>query len=266
VAHSATVYHWLTYSRELIVTIENLNKIFLEPSGWIRSQVEDAPLNANGKPLPWFTYGAIEFLRRVVCPTDHVFEYGAGFSTLWWQEKVDRVYSVEHDTKWCERLRPNLRSHVRLFNVDADQSVSPETITHVAPFFYRHRRTNWPYDKQKIIRRGLADDKFLTYAYHIVKLDKLFDFVVIDGMARRLCTFLAVNYIKPTGFIIFDNSNRSDYDIAYILLEEAGFRQIPFWGLAPGANFFTCTSFFTRSLERMPSCAFVGNSYDLPEF
>ncbi|WP_050018342.1 hypothetical protein WH8501_16230 [Crocosphaera watsonii WH 8501] len=111
------------------------------------------------------------------------------------------------------------------------------------------------YDPEKIIRGGLADERFLAYAHHILEIGELFDFIVIDGMARRLCTFLAVNYLKPTGFIILDNSNRSDYDLAYILLEEAGFRQIPFWGLVPGANFLTCTSFFTRSLELLPSSA-----------
>ncbi|CCQ59484.1 hypothetical protein CWATWH0005_2195 [Crocosphaera watsonii WH 0005] len=36
-----------------------------------------------------------------------MFEYGAGFSTLWWQNKVNRVYSVEHDQAWCERLGEN---------------------------------------------------------------------------------------------------------------------------------------------------------------
>lgn len=248
------------------MTIENLTELFLKPSGWVRSQVEDAPLNASGESLPWFTYGAIEFLNQVVKPTDCVFEYGAGFSTLWWQDKVNRVYSVEHDQAWCERLRKKLQPNVSLFNVEIDQPISPDNMAHLAPFFKRQRRTDWPYDPEKIIRRGLADERFLAYAHHILDLGDLFDFIVIDGMARRLCTFLAVNYVKPTGFIIFDNSNRSDYDLAYTLLEEAGFRQIPFWGLVPGANFLTCTSFFTRSIERLPSSVFVGNSFGLPEY
>lgn len=246
--------------------VQNLVKQFLQPSGWVRSQIESAPLRANGEPLPWFTYGAIEFLHRIVRSTDRVFEYGAGFSTFWWQNSVEKLCSVEHDMAWCEKLRPHLRPHVHLSNIEIDQAVPPEVSAHLASFFDLQRRTEWNYDSQKIIRRGLADDRFLAYAYHIVKQDELFDFVVIDGMARRLCTFLALDYVKSTGFIILDNSNRSDYDLAYILLEKAGFRQIPFWGLVPGANFLTCTSFFTRSIERIPSSAFVGNSFDLPEY
>lgn len=255
----------LSPSNSLLVT-RRLKNMFLEPSGWLLSQAELAPLRANGEPLPWFTYSAIEFLQRVVLPTDKVFEYGAGYSTLWWQENVDKVISIEHDAVWCERLRPRLKHHVQLVNVEAEQLITSEALAYLTPFFDRKRRTDWPYDTQRITRRGLDDDRFLAYAYQIVEAREIFDFIIIDGMARRLCTFLAINYIKPSGFIILDNSNRSCYDLAYILLEEAGFKQIPFWGLVPGANFFSCTSFFTRSLERLPSCAFAENSFGLPEY
>ena len=93
-----------------------------------------------------------------------------------------------------------------------------------------------------------------------------FDFVVVDGMARRLCTYAAIARVEADGFIVLDNSNRSDYDLAYTLLDEAGFRQIPCWGLVPGADFMTCTSFFTRSFARLPSAAFGGNGFGLPEY
>lgn len=119
------------------------------------------------------------------------------------------------------------------------------------------------------MRRGLNDERFIAYATHITNTDKCnagYDFIVIDGMARRLCTWVAKCHLKRDGVLILDNANRSDYDLAYELLAEAGFRQIPLWGLVPGANFMTCTSFFFRTLERLPSAEFASNSFQLPEY
>lgn len=247
---------------------EELQRLFLEPSGWQRSLAEAAPVRADGSPLPWFTYGAIEFLQRVVRPADSVFEFGAGYSTLWWQAHVQKVASVEHDMQWCERLRPRLRPHVQLQALGANAPASLQAQARLAPFFARRRRTDWPYDVERVVRRGLADEPFVAYAHQAVEAagEFGFDFVVVDGMARRLCTYIAIQLLKPDGFIVLDNSNRSDYDLAYTLLDEAGFRQLPFWGLVPGANFMTCTSFFTRSVARLPSGAFAGNSFGLPEY
>ena len=245
---------------------ENLDKLFLEPAGWNRSQAEQAPLRADGQPLPWFTYGAIEFLQRVVRPGDSVFEYGAGYSTLWWQQNVQRLVAVEHDMQWCDRLRPRLRPQVQLHAITADRPVAPRAAARMAPFFALPRRRSWPYDAARVVRRGLADEPFQAYAHQIADAGGEFDFIVVDGMARRLCTYMAIQQVKADGFIVLDNSNRSDYDLAYTLLDEAGFRQIPFWGLVPGAEFMTCTSFFTRSMARLPRASFGGNSFGLPEY
>lgn len=246
----------------------DLQRLFLDPSGWMRSKQEQAPLRADGAPLPWFTYGGIEFLQRVARGSDRVFEYGAGYSTLWWQEHVAEVCSVEHDSAWRDALRPRLAGNVRLEGKDIDDPAGPGLRERAAGFFERERRTDWPYDAAKIIRRGLEDERFLAYAGWIDAADdgSGFDFIVIDGMARRLCTWMAIDHLRPDGFIVLDNSNRSDYDLAYVLLDEAGFKQIPFWGLVPGADFLTCTSFFTRSLDRLPAAAFGGNSFGLPEY
>jgi len=176
------------------------------------------------------------------------------------------VCSVEHDLQWCDRLRPRLRSNAQLHAVGLGHPASAEAQARVAPFFARRRRTAWPYDAQRVVRRGLADEPFVAYAHRIAEGGGPFDFVVVDGMARRLCTWLAIEQVKPDGFIVLDNSNRSDYDLAFTLLAEAGFRQLPFWGLVPGADFMTCTSFFTRSIERLPTAAFGGNGFGLPEY
>jgi hypothetical protein len=200
---------------------------------------EQRPVCADGSPLPWFTYGAIEFLERITRDTDRVFEYGAGYSSLWWQERVKFVVSVEHDLEWVAQLKSQIGANVQLKHISRFAPFASDCDEIIANYRKRMRRTQWPeYDMPKVIRRGLVDDGFERYASTIMEHEGLFDVIVVDGMARRLCCAFAIQKLTHEGIIILDNSNRRDYDTAYDLLEEAGFRQIPFWGLVPGASFF----------------------------
>lgn len=247
--------------------LDGLDQMFCRPSGWSRSAAEQRPVRADGSPLPWFTFGAIEFLRRIVRRSDRVFEYGAGFSTLWWQQHAGSVVSIEHDAGWCNELRPQLGGNVSLLHVGPSASCPEAARPYVARFLTRMRRTSWPeYRAGRVVRRGLDDENFQRYASAILDHQGMFDIVIIDGMARRLCTEFSVTKLSKDGVIILDNSNRRDYDAAFDILQEAGFRQIPFWGLVPGANFLTCTSVFVKSLSRLASAAHGPNSFDLPEY
>ncbi len=245
---------------------DGLRDQFLQPSGWLTSKQRLRPVTADGQPLPWFTYGAIEFLHRIVTPSAKVFEFGAGYSTLWWQERVSLVHSVDSDRAWVDELRPKLAENVVLDLKQADAPAPAESAEIFETYFARPRRTDWPYDRAKVVRRGLDDQGFRGYAAHIQTTGQTYDFIIIDGMARRLCAEFAVRAIAPGGTIILDNSNRSDYDAAFDILGQAGFRQIPFWGLVAGANFMTCTSMFVNSLDSLPGANHVTNSFGLPEY
>lgn len=244
-----------------------LNTYFLQPSGWTRSYLEKRPLRADGKALPWFTYGAIEFLTRIVKPTDRVFEYGAGYSTLWWQSRVTSVTSVEHDKAWCDEIRQHIAKNVSLSHMPESAEISDVARVITDLYFKRSRRTEWQdYSAEKLIRRGLDDEHFQTYAANILNEAGPFDIIVIDGMARRLCAAFAVEKLADGGIIILDNSNRSDYDAAFDILEDNGFYQVPFAGLAPGSNFLTSTSIFTKSIERLAPASHCKNTLSLPEY
>jgi len=244
-----------------------LDRQFLRPSGWALSVEMNEPVRSDGEPLPWFTYGAIEFLEHTVSREDRVFEYGAGNSTLWWQSRVDALYSVEQDLSWAIKLKPRLKRPDRLVLIDRFTACAKKYDAIIERFRQRMRRTTWPnYDGEKVARRGLDDEGFTGYAAQIMHHKGLFDIIIIDGMARRLCTEFAVHKIASDGMIILDNSNRRDYDAAYDILCESGFRQIPFWGLVPGANFMTCTSVFTKSFSRLAPASHRPNSHGLPEY
>ncbi len=246
-------------------TLDPLKRQFLTPSGWERSLQEQRPVRADGRALPWFTYGAIEFLDRVVDGGMRVFEYGAGYSTLWWQ-RAALVHSVDHDPDWVQELGPELEANAVLTLLEQGAPADLSAQAYLEKYHKRPRRTTWDYEPDRIVRRGLEDDSFLAYAAHVQKSRLDYDVIIIDGMARRLCTEFAVDCLTERGFIILDNSNRSDYDAAFDILSEAGFFQIPFWGLVPGANFLTCTSIFARRTDFLPDARFRPNSFGLPEY
>ncbi len=245
--------------------VKKLGQQFLTPSGWDRSRQELRPVRADGSALPWFTYGAIEFLNRVVDGGMRVFEYGAGYSTIWWH-RAALVHSVDHDPAWVAELRPKLGANVTLKLIEQGAAAPSSAEPVLEKYKKRPRRTVWDYPPERVVRRGLEDDSFLAYAALVQESQLNYDVIIIDGMARRLCAEFAVDCLTERGFIILDNSNRSDYDAAYDILQEAGFFQIPFWGLVPGANFLTCTSIFAKSSDIFPTAHFRPNSFGLPEY
>ncbi len=84
-----------------------------------------------------------------------------------------------------------------------------------------------------------------------VKQHGLFDIIVIDGRRRTDCCKSAVASLKPTGVLIYDNSERRDFQQeSWPLLQLHGFRELPFCGLAP----ITFTPSQTSILYRNENC------------
>ena len=61
-------------------------------------------VDAAGKPIPWFTYPAIDYIRQLDLSEKTIFEWGAGFSTLFWSSRAKSVISVETDPLWYSFL------------------------------------------------------------------------------------------------------------------------------------------------------------------
>lgn len=181
---------------------------YLERIGWFRSFREQLPIDGAGGALPWFTYPAIAFLEERIRPDMAVFEYGAGNSTLWWAARVASVASCEHDAEWLEFLRPKAPGNVE---------------------FLHHR---------------LAPDG--DYCRAIAAFEKRFDVVVIDGRERVDCAKNALGALKGDGVILWDDSDRSEYEEGYAFLIANGFRRLDFQGLAPASGDDSRTAVFYR--------------------
>lgn len=178
----------------------------LRDCGWLASARAQLPMDAHGNPLPWITYGAIDFLTPRIQPHWRVFEFGAGYSTLWWSSRVAAVVSVESDRAWLESISARLPAHV--------------TCTYASE---------------------ASEDYVRGPEGH-----GLFHVIVNDGKRRVACVPAALEALTPDGVILWDNSDRDYYAAGFSELAAAGFKRIDFSGLGPANNHLWMTTIFYR--------------------
>lgn len=92
-----------------------LYRILSSQYGHLRSAAMMRSIDANGDPIPWITYPAIEFLKQLDLRHKSVFEYGCGASTIFWGRVAARVESVEDNEGFCKLIRPMLPSNCTLW-------------------------------------------------------------------------------------------------------------------------------------------------------
>ena len=76
--------------------------------GYGRSISENAPVDAEGHPIPWYTYPMIEYLESLDLSDLTIFEYGCGNSSLWWAKHAKKVVSVEDNREWYNKISSTL--------------------------------------------------------------------------------------------------------------------------------------------------------------
>lgn len=135
--------------------------------GQAKSIRAGSPVDAAGNPIAWYTYPALEHLSQYDFSARNVFEYGCGFSSLFWAQRAKLIVSVEHDEAWFHRIRnlgsANLRIHLQQ-------------------------------DQERYIRFPLEQG---------IK----FDIIAIDGKWRHACAAAAPGALEEGGLIVFDNAD-----------------------------------------------------------
>lgn len=140
---------------------------------------------------PWITPNSLAVLDTLVKPDWHVFEWGAGGSTIYWTRKCAHVTSVEHNSEWITRVKEMFVK----FGVDASKV-------------------------ELVYKRGLPEDqkdRFRPYADVILDYpDESFDLVFVDGEAssRGWCLTNALTKVKPGGVLLLDNSDWLKRDLS----------------------------------------------------
>jgi hypothetical protein len=221
---------------------------YLEKRGWFES-LDGIPRNKEGL-VPWITYPAFRQLQRIVKREARVFEFGCGGSSHWWASHAAEVVSVEHDAEWAARVAATAPANLKIVTRVMDEPFGEHQLAAVKDFFDLPLSLPVSPHHDHNIMHGLLCNEFIAYATEICAYPKAsFDVVVVDGMARILTAWLAAQYVKQDGIIVFDNSDRWQYNVAYRLLNQAGFRRIDYYGPGPVNRQEWCTSLFVRHLD-----------------
>jgi hypothetical protein len=137
-------------------------------TGHARSSFLRRAVDKHGKPIPWYTYPAIDFLGQRDFHDKTILEFGSGQSTLWWSSRAQFVLSVEEDPCWFAKMRGQVPGNVELHCIPADMGLIES--------FFRSRQEK-------------------------------FDVIIIDGSARAALVGLSFELLAPNGAIILDNSD-----------------------------------------------------------
>tara|TARA_Y100000589_G_C27142695_1_gene625421 strand:+ start:352 stop:1026 length:675 start_codon:yes stop_codon:yes gene_type:complete len=180
---------------------------YLVETGWWKSFEKKQPLDHEGQPVPWITYGAIEFLKERLDKSMSIFEFGAGNSSLYYAKKVNKVVSVEHHNDWFNYIKGKMPGNVEIFHKNIDSVEYPQFL------------------KQR-------EDKF--------------DVIIVDGRERVQCILNSINNLSNRGVLILDDSQREKYLEGENFLLQNGFKKIAFWGIAPSYFRNKSTTIFYR--------------------
>lgn len=185
-------------------------RILTSTYGQTRSMRSWESIDANGEPIPWYTYPAIEYLEHLDFSELSVFEYGSGNSTLWWARRARHVSAVENDALWHAKIMSKL-VHAR--------------------------------DGGKHIHYRLESES----GAYATSLGHQVDVVIIDGRFRKDCVkhILSSRGNSQIAMIIFDNSDWYP-DAVGLIREGLGWIEADFHGFGPINSYTWTTTIFAN--------------------
>jgi hypothetical protein len=179
--------HYMAYVR-LIAD----KRSFLYSMGWMRSIWENKPLDADGNLVPWMNVPTTRLLKERLTQDLTLFEFGSGYSTLFFASRAKAVASVESDKEWFDILKPQL----------------PENVT-------------------LIFQENDVDGK---YCRSIASTGHQYDVVIVDGRDRVNCVKQGIAALSARGVIVLDDSQRDYYQAAIEFAKSRGFKSLTFEG------------------------------------
>ncbi len=182
---------------------------YLHITGWMESIKRGYPCKPDGTELPWINYPAIAFLEQRLNRSLTMFEYGCGFSTLFYARLIKKVTSVEHNKIWYERIRTQ----------------TPPNVT--------------------VLHRAIDEDG--QYCRSISNTPESYDIIVVDGKDRVNCIRQSINRLSDQGVLLLDDSKRLIYAEGFQLMYDNGFRSLDFEGLKPTGLISNRTTVFYRN-------------------
>lgn len=201
--------------RKFLKTLQLYYRLTFDPDsfflhyGYLRTIPTGKPTDKNGDPIPWMSYDMVEFLDEKLSKEMKLFEYGVGYSTMYFAKKVKSVTSIEHHEDWYNDVSNRL-AHMKNVSIK---------------FFE--------------LGKGYEDA--------VKQEQEKFDVILIDGRERATCAINSFENLSDHGVLILDDSNRDQYQSAFDFYQERGFRKISFSGLAPTSFRRHITTIFYRA-------------------
>lgn len=147
---------------------------------------------------------AISVIESYLSSTDVLYEYGSGGSTLWFAPLIKKLYSVEHDTSWYNKIKDLVHDNTKLNLVPIHDPIDFDKITD--EFVKELMGDAYPGGTTKTHWQ-----RYSNYIRSIESVTEPIDKLIVDGRHRALCAYHAYEFIKKDAIVIFDDWNRSAY-------------------------------------------------------
>ena len=140
---------------------------------------------------PLMSKKCISLFEKYINNDTIMLEIGSGGSTTYFCNKVKKLYSIESNIEWYNKVKEYLMNN-NIKNVDYKFIPPTGEDKHLGGKY-------WTYEMYK------------DYVDEINNYNFKFDIIFIDGMARMHCYLKAFNQIKDDGYVIihdlYNNSN-----------------------------------------------------------
>ncbi len=170
-------------------------------------------IDIHGSPIPWMTYSAIFQIEQYSFEGMTAFEWGTGYSSLFWAKRCAHLTTIDHNKEWTDFVKNKNSKNIQAYTVDIS-----DYATSITSF-------SQPFDL--IIIDGDTKNKM-----------------------RYSCAIHAMAKLATGGLIILDNSDWQPN--ACQLLRSNGFSQSDYMGLGPINPYAWCTSFFHKAPVKFP--------------
>lgn len=147
---------------------------------------------------PWMKYREIEIVKDILkhLQPQKCLEWGGGYSTLYFPNFVSKNSSwitVDYNQDWTAKIKSmNQNSNVEIFHIQPNHFSLTKCIT------------EWAYS-------DLAD-----YLEFPTKFGN-FDFILVDGGARKECLIKAYELLKNKGVVVLHDANNNRYHEPFVL-------------------------------------------------
>lgn len=197
------------YTKGEYTFVRNITETLLKKFGLLRSFQKKISVDAQGNPIPWYTYPAVEYLEQFDFSNKTIFEYGMGNSTLYWSRYVKKVICADNSQDWYQQITNQCNHNVTAYFEPNEQQ----------------------------------------YPATVMKAGIMFDIIVIDAIKRDECALFALKQIAEDGIIIIDDTERVNWSEEYkralhILQQDNRFIQIDFYGFSAINEYTKITTLF----------------------